>query len=138
MDTKRACEMLIRHEGIRLRMYVDSVGKRTIGVGHNLDDKPISPAACQMILADDLADAERDLRLLCGLRNVNLDALSEDRQLALIDLCFQLGPEGLGHFVRMWDAIREGKWDEAARQLLDSRYAAQVPERAHENGNLLR
>jgi len=32
-------EQLTRHEGLRLKPYVDTVGKLTIGCGRNLDDE---------------------------------------------------------------------------------------------------
>ncbi len=47
---------LERDEGLRLKPYRDTVGKQTIGVGHNLDAKPISERAASCILEDDVAD----------------------------------------------------------------------------------
>ena len=42
MNMERLTETLIRHEGLRLEPYRCTEGKLTIGVGHNLDDNPIS------------------------------------------------------------------------------------------------
>ena len=47
---------VIRDEGWRNRMYLDSLGIPSIGVGHNLRDVPISDAAVEQIFADDLTD----------------------------------------------------------------------------------
>jgi lysozyme len=46
-------------EGRKAKMYLDTVGKWTIGVGHNLSDKPISQRAIDVIFEDDIGDAER-------------------------------------------------------------------------------
>ena len=45
---------LTRDEGLRLQPYRDSVGKLTIGVGHNLDANGITYAAAMQILEDDI------------------------------------------------------------------------------------
>ena len=56
---------LIRDEGVVLSLYRCPAGFQTIGVGHNLDAKPISERAALVILEDDIADviADLDLRL---------------------------------------------------------------------------
>jgi lysozyme len=48
-------------EGLRLKPYRDTVGHLTIGIGHNLDAKPISNRAADVILEDDIADVLKDL-----------------------------------------------------------------------------
>jgi len=54
--------MLLRHEGKRNSAYIDAVGKITVGIGHNITDKPISDAAVAQIFADDIADATNDAK----------------------------------------------------------------------------
>ena len=54
-------ESLIRDEGLELKPYRDSVGKLTIGIGRNLDDKGISESEARMLLANDVDDAWRGL-----------------------------------------------------------------------------
>lgn len=120
-------EQLTRDEGKRNGPYRDSVGKLTIGVGHNLDDKPISDRAVQVILADDVKDAKYDLfKSLPWAKD-----LSEARQGALINLVFNMGIGGLLAFKHALDAMQSGDWHKAAAELLDSKYAKQVGPRAH-------
>ena len=120
-------DQLTRDEEKRNRMYLDSVGKHTIGVGHNLDDKPISDRACQVILEDDVADARDDLRrALPWVAN-----LSEPRQAALLNMCFNMGLGGLLTFKKALAAIQTGQWDRVGPEILDSKYAQQVGSRAH-------
>jgi lysozyme len=52
---------LERDEGRRLRPYVDTAGKVTIGVGRNLTDVGITDDDCDRMLAEDIARAEADL-----------------------------------------------------------------------------
>lgn len=114
-------------EGRRQKMYVDSVGKHTIGVGHNLDEKPISQRAIDAILDDDIADATHDCeRLPCWIVVKDDDA----RARVLIDMCFNLGLGGLQRFVKMLAAVDAREWDTAADEMLASHWAQQVGQRA--------
>ena len=61
---------------------------------------------------------------------VTFDSLDEVRQETLVELCFNMGPTNLGKFTKMLAAIDVKDWDTAAAELLDSRYAAQVGQRA--------
>ena len=49
-------DALIRDEGVRLKPYRDSVGKLTIGVGRNLDDKGLTRAEAEALLDNDIRD----------------------------------------------------------------------------------
>ena len=101
--------MMIHDEGERLKMYQDSVGKWTVGIGHNLTDKPISKIASRMIFMDDLADAIDDVHACCACYNT----LSRPRQLVLINLAFNVGRTGLSKFVKFLDAIQASLHEDA-------------------------
>lgn len=119
---------LRRHEDVRLTPYRDSVGKLTIGVGHNLDDKGITPAQADMLLEHDIEDAERDLDgIWPGWR-----LLSPERQRVLLNMCFNLGGPTLGTFRRMFAALRRGDYQGAADEMRDSAWFRQVGSRAIE------
>lgn len=120
-------DQLIRDEDRRNRPYRDSVGKLTIGVGHNLDDKPISNRAVRVILEDDVADARGEL--LTALPWA--DKLSEPREAALINMCFNMGLGGLLTFKKMLTAVQEERWEDVRTEILTSKYAQQVGPRAH-------
>ena len=53
-------ELIKRHEGIRLRCYVDTRGKRSIGFGRNLDDKGVNLEEALMLFSRDYTDALND------------------------------------------------------------------------------
>jgi lysozyme len=125
---------LVKHEGLRLKSYGDSIGKLTIGCGHNLDDKPISMRAAMLILDDDMDDAIADLdRALPWWRS-----MSEPRQIVLADMTFNMGIARLKLFHHALQAMQDGKWDEAASQMLDSRWAQQVGQRANTLADMMR
>jgi len=117
---------LIQHESIRLRPYVDTVGKVTIGVGRNLTDKGISIAEARYLLGNDVTEVEHDLdRMLPWWRG--LDGI---RQRVLADMCFNLGPAGLMKFSATLGAIHAKDYARAAMYMLDSKWSEQVGRRA--------
>lgn len=113
-------------EGRSPRMYEDTLGNLTIGYGHALKTgPPLSDAAMDQILEDDLADAENRCR-----RFAWFDQLDDVRQAVIVEMAFNLGLGGLAGFRKMIDALIAARYDEAAEELLDSRYARQVGARA--------
>ena len=117
---------LIADEGLRLEMYKCSGDKWTIGVGHNLEAKPISKKAAMVILDDDIDDAERDAKSLVS----DFNGLSDNVKIVLVSMVFQMGKRGVSNFKNMLQAIEIGAFDVAAVEMLDSRWAKQTPNRA--------
>ena len=126
--------MLLRHEDLRLKPYRDSVGKLTIGIGHNLDDNGISKAAAYFIFREDISAAINGV--LRALPWISL--LDEIRRAVLYNMAFNLGVSGLLGFKRMLAALDRKDYEEAAREMLDSKWAVQVGSRADELANMLR
>jgi len=125
---------LIRYEGKRNRMYLDSKGIPTIGIGHNLRDKSISDRAVAVIFEDDLGDVARALE-----RELPwVAALSLPRQAVLYDMAFNMGLGGLLGFAKMLAALKADQWDEAAKEMLDSDYHKDVGRRAEDLAQQMR
>jgi len=134
MDMDRLRKTIIRHEGSRLKMYQDTLGIWTIGVGHNIQEKGISPDVMALILEEDLAEAIADLK-----RNISFFSdLPEQIQEALVNLCFNMGIPRLLQFKKTLAYLRDEDFKSAANELLDSRYAAQVGQRAIEISDMIR
>jgi len=113
---------LIDDEGLRLKLYRCTAGKLTIGIGHNIEDRGISEAVCELMFQEDIAVAERDaLALFPGLHSY-----SDRRKAALINMAFQLGFERLSQFKKMRTAVANGDWFAAANEALDSDWAKQT------------
>src|ERR1051326_6502744 len=127
-------DQLIRDEGIRLRPYKDTAGKLTIGVGRNLDDVGISNAEAFYLLDNDIAKAQQNLRA----RLPWLASLDYSRQCVLFNMCFNLGVDKLMEFHNTLDAIADGRYGDAADDILESKWATQVGPRAQRLANQMR
>lgn len=66
------------------------------------------------------------------------DELPEIVQEALVNLCFNMGIKRLMAFKKTFGYLREQQYDKAADELLDSRYANQVGERAEDVADMIR
>ena len=119
-------DQLKRDEGLKLDVYRDSEGLLTIGYGHCLDRKGISQRVADLMLEDDMTDAS----LIARVRFPWIATLSEPRRAAFINLVFNLGGQGLAGFKKFLAAAQTGQWELARTELLDSKYAKQVGDRA--------
>lgn len=124
-----ARESIKKHEGLRLEPYTDTVGKLSIGYGRNLDDRGISKDIAEAMLDEDMEIAERDCRTVYG---EGFDDLSVERQAVLIEMCFQLGRSRFAGFAQMLAKSIGGDHVGAANEMLNSKWAQQVPARAKE------
>jgi lysozyme len=140
-------EKLIAHEGLRLQVYEDSLGIATIGIGRNLEDRGITPEELEwmdipnMAIVHTMGITEADAMYLAQ-NDVQIveeellrshpcvESLDAVRQLVLVDMAFNLGVPRLSGFKKMWAAIHEEKFDVAAKEMLDSRWANQVKSRS--------
>lgn len=134
MNVHHLLDQLIVHEGLRLKPYRDTAGKLTIGIGRNLEDRGITEAEARYLCLNDIGVVEVDLT-----RNFpRWLHLSERRQMALADMCFNLGWPRLSQFKRMFAAIEAGDFDAAAAEMLDSLWAKQVGRRAETLARMMR
>ncbi|GGE75912.1 lysozyme [Streptosporangium jomthongense] len=124
---------LEKHEGLRLKPYLDTVGKLTVGYGRNLDDVGITRDEADFMLDNDIEAVERQLETVSEYR-----ALDPVRQTVIANMCFNLGFRGLIGFKRMWAAIGQGNYKRAASEMLNSKWARQVGTRATELADVMR
>jgi lysozyme len=121
-------ESLVKHEGLVLGMYDCPAGFKTIGVGHNLEARPITEDAAMQILHDDIIQTMFELDAELGPWWHNLE---ENQQLGLIEMAFQLGARGVAKFTNSMRSLRDGAGpDVIYRNLMDSNWARQTPARA--------
>lgn len=121
-------EQLKRHEGLRLKAYQCTANRTTIGYGRNLDDKGITKAEADLML-------ENDVIFLMSALPSKIDffnGLNKPRADVLVNMAFNLGINGLLKFKNMLAAIDDGYFSRAADEMLDSRWAKQVGDRALE------
>jgi lysozyme len=124
---------LVVDEGRRNKMYLDSKKIPSIGIGHNLRDKPISNAAVDQIFADDVADSVADIRKL-----FTFDELSDNRKAVVLNMMFNLGLSTFSQFVNTIAAVNRGDYAAAATGMLASLWARQVGDRAERLAKLMK
>lgn len=143
-------EYLEEVEGVNLKRYmVDGIPH--IGTGHNLgihqsaeelaiigspDIQEITPEQNKQLLAQDITDAEEDIRLIFS--DEEILSWSEVRYAVIISQCFQLGLGGLRKFKNMIAAIKADDWEKAARESMDSLAARQTPRRWQRQAAMMR
>jgi lysozyme len=151
MNLDKLADDLIADEGLELSAYHCTEGKLTIGVGRNLDSNPLSAneeRACGHDGRTQPITRNQAMYLLDNdmLRVVaNLDIyipwwqdLDDVRQRVVANLAFQLGIAGLLKFKKMLTHLQNHEYNEAAFELIDSKYSLQTPKRAARNANRLR
>jgi lysozyme len=134
MDKTKLAEQLKKHEGLRLKPYTDTVGKLTLGVGRNLEDKGITEQEALFMLNNDVDYFYNKLRSSIGW----FWALNDARQNVLVNMAFNLGVGGLLSFKKTLALIGEAKFEKAASEMLNSKWAKQVGYRAEELAEQMR
>ena len=134
MNMDRLLESVKKHEGYRNKVYLDTLGKRTVGVGHLCvedfweDDKEYEEKFLMTILEHDLQTAIKGAKKL--MEDHGCADIDEQAEEILIEMVFQLGKNGVSKFKNMWKALAEKNYIGASYEMLDSRWAKQTPNRA--------
>lgn len=130
----RAMRQIKAAEGLRLRVYDDATGKPitkgsqvigvpTIGYGRALDMRNgLTSEECGMLLTRDITEKHGGLVTTYPW----FGSLDEVRQVAVTDMAFTLGVEGLAKLKRFVIAMEGGAYDAAASRLLPTKWAADV------------
>ena len=146
-------DQLILHEGLRLEVYKCPAGYWTVGVGRNLEGKPlrkeeqeyifkrsglapdevievlkergITKDEALFLLRRDIEDAIKDLS--------NFDwfpRLDPVRRKVVIDMRYNLGPTRFRGFKKMIAALARGDYKAAAAEMVDSKWYHEVGNRS--------
>jgi lysozyme len=128
MNLARLSAQLSTDEGRKPRIYLDTATppKWTGGVGRNLTDNGFSQDEIDLMLSNDIVKATSTARSLVP----GFDQLDDVRQEVIVNWAFNLGYTRLSGFKMALAAISASNWDEAATQMLNSKWATQVGARA--------
>lgn len=126
-DKERLVDQLIKHEGMELKVYKDSLGIETIGIGRNLVDRGVTEEEARYLCNNDIEIVERELVQSFPI----VSSLNDTRIRVLLDMAFNVGLPRLRGFKRMWAALENNDYVEAAKEMLDSKWARQVKTRAY-------
>lgn len=124
---------LRRDEGLRLKPYLDTADKWTIGYGRNLSDRGISKDEAEFLLAEDVKLVLADIRATFPWV---LDE-TQNRQRAFANLLFNLGQSRLLTFKNTLANWAAGRHQRAADGIRASLYAKQVGARAERIAQLV-
>tara|TARA_R110000772_G_scaffold213113_1_gene323703 strand:- start:69 stop:518 length:450 start_codon:yes stop_codon:yes gene_type:complete len=136
MDRNKLIEELIMDEGYKYETYHDHLGFLTLGVGHLVLDtdpeinKPVGTPVSEERIKECL---NNDLDIVCEELDRNMSwwrGLDGTRQRVLANMCFNLGYPRLSKFVKFIAAMQKGDWKKASEEMMDSKWATQVGNRA--------
>lgn len=128
MNSKMRIELKAQlkiQEGYKLYPYTDTVGKITIGVGRNLTDVGLSKEEVNILLDHDIDRAESSLSAYDFYKNSPPSV-----QLILLNMCFNMGINSLLKFKSMIAYIIHDDFENASIEMLDSKWATQVGDKA--------
>ena len=132
---KNLKDRIKEHEGYRSKVYLDSLGKRTVGFGHLCvedfweDNKEYDKELLENIFEKDFQNAFEQVENLCNDYDLDITPTATE---VLIEMVFQLGIGNVKKFRRMIAALQEQDYETASVEMLDSRWAEQTPARAEE------
>ena len=124
------------HEGVRTTMYLDSLGKATIGIGHLIKPHERERYAEGIEISMDEVEElfEMDLnRAAAGAESLIEECIGHDLpphvEEVILEMVYQLGTQGVRNFAKMWKAMRVKDWKTAASEMKDSRWHKQTTKR---------
>jgi len=130
MNFQRLETRIMNDEGFQARPYLDTAGIATIGYGSTsmlghyvtMDQAAIAAPVARQLLRSDLYGACVDAQMLVG----RFDELDHVRQEVLVNLAYNLGKGRLSAFKYLLAALDTLDFDEAAAQMMDSKWYGQV------------
>jgi lysozyme len=128
-------DLLKREERLQLTPYRCTEGKLTIGFGWNLDACPMRQDEAVYRLQNDIGEARHQAMIVFG---DDWSALNDVRQAVVISMIFQLGFVGFNRFRMTIGYIRTGDYQQAAINMLKSKWATQTPNRAKRHAEMMR
>lgn len=152
-DMTRLVTWTDAEEATKAVPYLDTENLWTVATGRCLETNPfnaaewkylldnklialnVTPAGSEWLLRKELAAIEHQLSIDYTLF---WQFLNDARQNALIEWAYQLGVAKEEAFHVAIQAIREARWDDAERAMLDSLWAKQTPARAKRVAEQLR
>ncbi|MDY0327551.1 MAG: glycoside hydrolase family protein [Arcobacteraceae bacterium] len=134
MNIEKLKDSIKKHEGLQLKIYTCPAGKLTIGYGRNVEDRGITQKEANILLENDILDIKLELEDKLPL----FKFLDDVRQNVLVEMAFNLGIKGLLQFKKTLEYISLKDYDNASKEMLNSKWANQVGKRAITLSNLLK
>ena len=136
MNKDKLREEIAEDAGCKYEVYLDHLGLPTCGIGHLITEadeahgKPVGTVVeqdrVQNLFALDMAVTIDECKVLYP----DFEDLPEEVQHIIANMCFNMGRPRLSKFKMMQAAVNARDWNEAAEQMIDSKWYTQVPNRA--------
>ena len=137
MDIEKLREEIEYDEGNVEKIYLDHLGLPTFGIGHLVTKSdpefgepvgtPVDKDRCIEAFSKDLETVMSDCYKLYS----DFDSLPEEAQLIIANMMFNMGRPRLSKFKGMKRGVDARNWNQAADEMVDSRWYKQVTNRAN-------
>ena len=124
-------------EGVKHEIYLDHLGLPTFGIGHLItksDEEygedvgtPVSDDRVKECFESDVKQVIKD----CQILDDDFNDLPEEAQLIIANMMFNMGRPRLSKFKGMKRGVDARDWNQAADEMVDSRWYKQVTNRAN-------
>lgn len=131
---KEGIEQIKRHEGFRSKVYKDSMGILTCGYGRNLEGKGITEKEALYLLSNDI----QEFVFSVNKKYPWINKLNDPRRWVMYNMAFNMGVKTFSTFVNTLKAIEDERYEDAAKGMLQSRWAKQVGRRSIELSNQMK
>ncbi|ODS29849.1 MAG: hypothetical protein SCARUB_05049 [Candidatus Scalindua rubra] len=134
MNIDEIIKSIKNNEGFRSRVYKDSLGFDTIGYGFAIKNLELSESISDILLKQ---------KLLMLIINIHerfqwFRKMPDKIQGVVVEMCYQLGITGFSKFRKTIAYLANKRWKEASKEMMNSRWAVQTPNRAKELSEIVR
>ena len=136
MNIQQLREQLKIDEGVKYEIYLDHLGYPTFGIGHLIveaDEEhgkpvgtPITEERVNAVFDSDVAIYISEAKKVFP----NLETLPSEAQEVIVNMTFNMGAPRLSTFKKFIAGVHANDWNTAAVEMMDSRWAKQVGNRA--------
>lgn len=137
MNLEKLQAELTEDEGVKYEIYLDHLNLPTCGIGHLIlqsDQEyglpvgtPISETRVRELFEQDIEIVLKECKILFP----SFDILPDEVQLIIANMMFNMGRPRLSKFKKFIEAVIMSNWQDAANEMVDSRWYNQVPNRAN-------
>tara|TARA_R100000908_G_scaffold19598_1_gene7592 strand:+ start:81 stop:521 length:441 start_codon:yes stop_codon:yes gene_type:complete len=136
MDLEVLRKQIEADEGCKYEIYLDHLGLPTFGIGHLVteSDEEYNRPVGTFITTDRVAECfNKDVGTVledCERLYPDFDSLPEEVQLIIANMMFNMGYPRLSKFKGMKAGVDARDWQQAADEMVDSKWYRQVTNRA--------
>ena len=136
MDLEVLRKQIEADEGCKYEIYLDHLGLPTFGIGHLVteSDEEYNRPVGTSITTDRVAECfNKDVGTVledCERLYADFDSLPEEVQLIIANMMFNMGYPRLSKFKGMKAGVNARDWQQAADEMVDSKWYHQVTNRA--------